>query len=436
VDKPPVIRVWKASEIPPEWIRKRRIMGGELTEELETHVKAIIDEVRKRGDPAITEFSKKFDDINLTAKNFRVTKEEISNAYRLVSKEQISAIEFLKEKIENMERRLLKQIKITIENGVKIRSLPIPIQSVGCYVPGGEAAYPSTLVMTVTPAKVAGVPRVAVCSPPTSRGKINPLTLVAADICKADEIYKIGGAHAIAALAYGTESIKPVMKIVGPGNKYVTMAKLLVSRNVAIDMPAGPSEILILADETADPQIVALDMISQAEHGADSISGLVTTSKELAENVVKELEMRVPSLRKGKTVADALSKNGFIIICERLNEAIEFVNTFAPEHLEIIAKNSVKIAGEITSAGIVLEGQYAPVSASDYGIGTNHVLPTSGYGHVFSGLSVLDFVKRVSFVECSKKGLLRLMDNVKVLAEAENLPNHFLAVEGRFKLEK
>jgi len=435
VDRP-LIRVWKASELPPEWIEKRQIMGGELTEELENYVKAIIDDVRRRGDAALTDFSKKFDNVNLTAENFRVTKEEISNAYSLVSNEQISALEFLKEKIENVEKCFLKRIKATIEDDVKIRSLPIPIQSVGCYVPGGEAAYPSTLVMTVTPAKVAGVPRVAVCSPPTSRGKISPLTLVAADICKADEIYKIGGAHAIAALAYGTESIKPVMKIVGPGNKYVTMAKLLVSRNVAIDMPAGPSEILILADETADPQIVALDMISQAEHGADSISGLVTTSKELAENVVKELEMRVPSLRKGKTVADALSKNGFIIICERLNEAIEFVNTFAPEHLEIIAKNSVKIAGEITSAGIVLEGQYAPVSASDYGIGTNHVLPTSGYGHVFSGLSVLDFVKRVSFVECSKKGLLRLMDNVKVLAEAENLPNHFLAVEGRFKLEK
>jgi len=436
VDKPPLIRVWKASELPPEWIRKRRIMGGELTEELETNVKAIIDEVRKRGDSAITEFSKKFDNVNLTAKDFRVTKEEISNAYSLVSEEQISAIEFLKEKIEEVDKRLLKQIKITIENGVKIRSLPIPIQSVGCYVPGGEAAYPSTLVMTVTPAKVAGVPRVAVCSPPTSQGKINPLTLVAADICKADENYKIGGAQAIAALAYGTKSIKPVNKIIGPGNKYVTMAKLLVSRNVAIDMPAGPSEILILADETANPQIIALDMISQAEHGADSISGLVTTSKEFAENVFKELESRVPSLRRGKVIADALSRNGFITVCKSLNDAIEFVNTFAPEHLEIITEKSEKIAEEVTSAGIVLVGQYTPVSASDYCIGTNHVLPTSGYGHVFSGLSVLDFVKRINIVKCSKESLLRLRKNVKVLAEAENLPNHFLAVEGRFKLEK
>jgi len=436
VDKPPLIRVWKASELPFEWIEKRRVMGGELTEELEAYVKAIIDEVRRRGDASLTEFSKKFDKVNLTAENFRVTKEEISNAYSLVSNEQISALEFMKEKIENVEKRFLKQIKATFKNDAKIRSLPIPIQSIGCYVPGGEAAYPSTLVMIVAPAKVAGVPRVAVCSPPTSQGMINPLTLVAADICKADEIYKIGGAHAIAALAYGTESIKPVRKIVGPGNKYVTMAKLLVSRNVAIDMPAGPSEILILADENADPQIVALDMISQAEHGADSISGMVTTSKELAENVINELEIRAPSLRRGKVIADALSRNGFIIVCKSLNEAVEFVNTFAPEHLEIIAKNSWKIAEEITSAGIVLVGQYSPVSASDYGIGTNHVLPTSGYGHVFSGLSVLDFVKRINIVECSKENLLRLRKNVKVLAEAENLPNHFLAVEGRLQLEK
>jgi histidinol dehydrogenase len=412
-------------------------MGEELTEDLETQVKAIIDEVRKRGDSAVNEFSKKFDKVNLTAKNFRVTKEEISNAYSLVSEEQISTIESLSKKIEEVEKRLLKQIKITIENGVKIRSLPIPIQSVGCYVPGGEAAYPSTLVMTVTPAKVAGVPRVAVCSPPTSRGEINPLTLVAADICEADEIYKIGGSQAIAALAYGTESIKPVNKIIGPGNKYVTIAKLLVSRNVAIDMPAGPSEILILADETADPQIIALDMISQAEHGADSISGLATTSKKLAENVFKELEARVPSLRRSKIIADALSRNGFIIVCKSLNEAIDFVNTFAPEHLEIIiAKKAGKIAEKVTSAGIILVGQYTPVSASDYCIGTNHVLPTSGYGHAFSCLSVLDFVKRINVVECSKESLLRLRKNVKVLAEAENLPNHFLAVEGRFKIER
>jgi len=436
VSKNPLIRVWKASELPPRWIEKRLRVGGEMDGELEAYVKSIIDEVRNRGDAALTEFSKKFDNVDLTSKNLRATRREIEDAYGTVSEEQISALEFMKKRVEALERSLLERISITIKEDVRLYSSPRPIQSVGCYVPGGEAPYPSTLIMTVVPAKVAGVPRIAVCSPPTSKGRINPLTLVAADLCKADEVYKIGGAQAIAALAYGTESIKPVRKIVGPGNKYVTMAKLLVSRDVAIDMPAGPSEILVLADETAGPQIVALDMVSQAEHGADSISGLVTTSKELAENVVKELERRVPTLRRNKIIEEALSGNGFIIICNTMREATEFVNAFAPEHLEILTEKPMEVAEKITSAGLVLVGPYTPVSASDYCIGTNHVLPTSGFGHVYSGLSVLDFIRRVNIVECSEKELLKLKNNLRILAEAENLPNHFLAVEGRFKLEE
>jgi histidinol dehydrogenase len=288
--------------------------------------------------------------------------------------------------------------------------------------------------MTVTPAKVARVPRVVVCSPPSREGLINPLTLVAADICETDEIYKIGGAHAIAALTYGTESIKPVRKIVGPGNKFVTMAKLLVSRDIAIDMPAGPSEIIVLADETAAPRIVAKDLVSQAEHSADSVVGLVTTSHKLVENIVEMFKKTIPSLRRSKVIAEALSRHGFIVICKNLDEAVDFTNKFAPEHLEIITEDAIDISEKITSAGLILIGPYSPVSASDYCIGTNHVLPTSGFGHVFSGLSVIDFVKRVNRVEGSKKGLYELMDNIKVLAEAEGLPNHFLAVKGRFNL--
>jgi len=436
MNDPPLVKVWKASKVPPKWIEKRLKMGGEMTRELEAYVRSIIDEVRSRGDAALTEFSKKFDKIDLTAENFLVTDEEIKDAYDVISEEQVSALNFMKERVENLERTILERITVTIKDDVRFYGSPRPIQSVGCYVPGGEASYPSTLIMTVVPAKVAGVPRVAVCSPPTSKGKINPLTLVAADLCKVDEVYKIGGAQAIAALAYGTESIKPVRKIVGPGNKYVTMAKLLVSRDVAIDMPAGPSEVLVLADETADSRIIALDMLSQAEHGADSISGLVTTSKELAESVIKELERRIPTLRRSKVITEALSGNGFIIICKTMGEATEFVNAFAPEHLEILTEKPMEVAEKITSAGLVLIGRYTPVSASDYCIGTNHVLPTSGFGHVYSGLSVLDFIRRVNIVECSEKGLLKLKNNLKILAEAENLPNHFLAVEGRFKLEE
>lgn len=436
MSEPTLIRVWKASSIPLEWIESRRTMDWGRTAELEAYVKSIIKEVRERGDAALIEFTKKFDNVSLDAEDFRVTREEIEDAYNAVDEEQISALRFMKEKIERLERSLLGQISIATEdNGIKIRSLPLPIQSVGCYVPGGDATYPSTLIMTVVPAKVAEASRVVVCSPPTSSGVINPLTLVAADICNTDEIYKIGGAHAIAALAYGTESIKPVRKIVGPGNKYVTMAKILVSHDVAIDMPAGPSEILVLADETASPRIVALDMISQAEHSVDSVSGLVTVSKELAKDVINELRKATSSLSRGK-ITDALSSHGFIVLCETMNEMVEFANTFAPEHLEIITKNPMEVVEKITSAGLVLIGQYTPVSASDYCVGTNHVLPTGGFGHVFSGLSVLDFVKRVNFVECTKKGLLTLRDNIRVLAEAENLPNHFLAVEGRFELEQ
>jgi len=432
----PFIRVWKASSVPPEWIEKRRIMGGEMTEELEAQVKSIIDEVKRRGDAALIEFTRKFDNVDLASKGFRVTEEEIEDAYSAVREEQVSALKFLKNRVEKLEKLVFRRLSTKIEDkGVKVYGLPRPVQSVGCYVPGGEAVYPSTLIMTVTPAKVAGVPRVAVCSPPTRGGTIDPLILVAADLVETDEIYRVGGAQAIAALAYGTESIRPVNKVVGSGNEYVTMAKILVSRHVAIDMPAGPSEILVLADGTADPRLVALDMISQAEHRAEGISGLVTTSEELAKNVSKELRRRVPSLRRGEVVAEALSSRGFIVVCETMDEAIEFANAFAPEHLEIITERPRGVAEKITSAGLVLMGRYTPVSASDYGIGTNHVLPTGGFAHAFSGLSVLDFVKKVHFAECSKEGLLRLRDKVRVLAEAENLPNHFLAVEGRFKLE-
>jgi histidinol dehydrogenase len=403
---------------------------------LEKYVEAIIEEVKKQGDAALIKFTKRFDKTALDTKELGVTSEEIEQAYENVSEEQISAIEFMKEKVETLEKRTLERIKIEVkENGIQVEYAPRPIQSVGCYVPGGEAAYPSTLVMTAVPAKVAAVPRVVVCSPPTTKGSISPLTLVAADICKVDEIYKVGGVQAIAALAYGTESIKPVRKIVGPGNKYVTMAKILVSREVAIDVPAGPSEILILADETANPHLVALDMVSQAEHGTDSVAGLITTSEELAENILNELKKITMSVRRGATVIEALSGYGFIIICETGKEMIDLANAFAPEHVEIITRKSMEVADKIVSAGLILVGPYSPVSVSDYCCGTSHVLPTGGFGHAFSGLSVFDFVRRVGIVECSKEGLLKLKNNVKVLAEAENLPNHYLAMEGRFKFE-
>ncbi|MBC7130861.1 histidinol dehydrogenase [Candidatus Bathyarchaeota archaeon] len=306
-----------------------------------------------------------------------------------------------------------------------------PIKSVGCYVPGGKAAYPSTVVMAVTPAKLAGVERVVVCSPPTRDGEVNPLTLVAADICKVDEFYKVGGAQAIAAMAYGTETISPVCKIVGPGNRYVTMAKVLVSRDVAIDVPAGPSELLIIADETANPRLLAFDMCAQAEHGPDSVVGLLTTSRELVVKVMTELERLTENISRKEIVLEALSNNGFILICNDETEIIEVANTFAPEHLEIITKDSKKLADKISTAGLVLIGAYSTAALTDYCCGTNHVLPTSGFGKVYSGLSTLDFLRRIPIVECSKEGLTKAAKYVKVLAEAEGLENHYRAVEAR-----
>jgi histidinol dehydrogenase len=285
--------------------------------------------------------------------------------------------------------------------------------------------------MTAVPAKTAGVPRIVVCSPPNAEGKVNPLVLVAADICEVNEVYKVGGAQAIAALAYGTETIKPVKKIVGPGSKYVTAAKVLVSTDVAIDMPAGPSEVLVLADETANPQFIAFDMISQAEHGGDSVAGLITTSEKTALQVQENLVKLAASAPRGEKVSEALGKYGFIIVCSGMDEAVALVNRFAPEHLEVMAANA-KVLAEKLTAGLILVGPYSPVALSDYGSGTNHVLPTGGFAQAFSGLSALDFTRRVSIVESSKAGLEKVKGNIKVMTDAENLPNHSKAIEARF----
>jgi histidinol dehydrogenase len=271
-----------------------------------------------------------------------------------------------------------------------------------------------------------------VCSPSDDRGRVNPLVLVAADICGVDEVYKVGGAQAIAALAYGTKGIKPVKKIVGPGSKYVTTAKVLVSTDVAIDMPAGPSEVLVLADDSADARFIAYDMVSQAEHGGDSIAGLITTSEIVAQKVLENLTIIVASAQRSEKITESLTKYGFIIVCKSMAEAADLVNQFAPEHLEIMTFKPKEIAEKLT-AGLILLGPYTPVALSDYGSGTNHVLPTGGFAQSFSGLSVFDFMRRVSIVESSRTSLERAKDTIKVLAESENLPNHSKAIQARFE---
>jgi len=403
--------------------------------EVVEQVKTIINVVRRRGDSALVDYAERFDSVKLSSSRIKVDKEDIKKAYQKVSREQVSAIKFVKRRVETLQKKILRRLSFQYEaNGIKIRSCVSPIRRLGCYVPGGGAAYPSSLVMTVTPAKVAGVPEVVVCSPPRSEGEIEPSILVAADICGVDEVYRVGGAQAVAAMAYGTETIKPVDKLVGPGNKFVVAAKMLVSKDLPIDAPAGPSEIVVLADESADPRIVALDLISQAEH-LDGVAVLVTTLKKVSESIVNKLQKVVETAPNCELVSQNLAKNGCIVICRNMQEAIGFINEFAPEHLEILSADCWSVAQQIKSAGLVLVGGYSSVAASDYCLGMVHVLPTEGFSHVYSGLSVLDFVKRFNVAECSRQGLNKIRKPLKAMAETEGLLNHALAVEGRFKDE-
>jgi len=426
------VKIWKSEELAEDWF-KRQKADEQAVREVENNVKEIIKQVKENGNVALVEFAQKFDKAELSLRTLKVKTEEIKEAYCRTSLEQLSALKFMKERVYAFQKQLLTQTEInTSGDGLWVQTVLRPIESVGCYVPGGQAAYPSTLIMTVVPAKVAGVPRIVVCSPSDTKGRVNPLVLVAADICGVDEVYKVGGAQAIAALAYGTKTIKPVQKIVGPGSKYVTEAKVLVSPDVAIDMPAGPSEVLILADETADARFIAFDMVSQAEHGGDSVAGLITTSEKVAMRVQENLEIVAASAERREKVQEALAKYGFIIVCKNMEEGIILVNQFAPEHLEVMTVKPKEIAEKLT-AGLILLGPYSPVALSDYGSGTNHVLPTNGFAKSFSGLSVFDFMRRVSIVESSRTGLERVKDSVKVMAEAENLPNHYKAIQARFE---
>jgi histidinol dehydrogenase len=425
------IKVWKSNELPQDWF-KRQKADEKDTQEVDCSVKAIINQVKTDGDRALVELALKFDKAELDLRGLKVKPGEIKEAYNKTSPQQISALKFMQGKVSCFQKQLLTPDIKTTNDGISVQTVLRPIESVGCYVPGGQATYPSTLIMTVVPAKVAGVQRIVVCSPSDAKGKVNPLVLVAADICGVDEIYRVGGAQAIAALAYGTKTIEPVRKIVGPGSKYVTAAKVLVSSDVAIDMPAGPSEVLVLADELADARLIAFDMVSQAEHGGDSVAGLITTSEKLALQVQENLAKIAATAERGEKVSESLEKFGFIIICTSMEQAMRLVNQFAAEHLEVMTANPKEIAEKLI-AGLMLLGPYSPVALSDYGSGTNHVLPTGGFAQSFSGLSALDFMRRVSIVESTRMGLERVKDSIKVLTEVENLPNHYKAIQARLE---
>jgi histidinol dehydrogenase len=413
-------------------LHKATIIQDSLLED----AKAIMRDVSEHGDPAVLNYTSKFDGARLDS--LRVSEQEMKQAYAQVTKDQIMAVKLMKQRLIKSELAILKRLKgIAVSSeGVRIDRMVKPVTSVGCYIPGGKARYPSTVVMCAVPAKVAGLKRVVALSPPRKDGTIDPLTLVAADICRVDEFYKVGGAQGIAALAYGTQSIKPVNKIVGPGGMFVTAAKLIASATVSTDMVAGPTELLIYADASADSQLIAVDLISQAEHSTDTVCGLVTTSDKLASEVQKQVESIVKNITRSDIVKKSLENNGFIVICRNESSCIEFVNEFAPEHLEIMCKYADAIAKKIDSAGLVLIGPYAPSSASDYSLGSNHVLPTLGFGKSRASLSVLDFVKIVNKVKVNKSGLAKVDRSIREITSAEGLLNHYEAVKARMNEKK
>lgn len=396
---------------------------------------AIIDEIKKGGDEALLRCVEKFD--NAKIDSFIVTKKEIKEAYGNVTPNQIDTIKYMKSKLEESEQTIknnLKDIKVDSDN-IRINKKVIPISRIGCYIPGGKARYPSTVIMCAIPAKVAGVKQIVAISPPMKNGKIDPFTLVAADICGVNEFYKIGGAHGIAALAYGTKTIKKVDKIVGPGGLYVSIAKSIISKDIAIDMLAGPTELLIYANEKDDPRIVALDLISQAEHSEDTVCGVVTNSNSTAKKIIEEIYkiINFGNIDRKDIVEKSLNKNGFIAICDKDEKVIEFINEFAPEHLEILDSNERNIIKEINNAGLILIGNYTPSSISDYCLGSNHVLPTYKFAKSRSSLSVLDFIKIVNTVEIEKQTLEKISPMLKEITLMEGLSNHYEAAYGRIQ---
>jgi histidinol dehydrogenase len=394
----------------------------------------ILMDVASKGDEALLRYTEKFDGAKLDG--LMVTQEEIAAAYEAVDEKLLESISIAADNIMSFHTAQKEKDlwMVEVSPGVMAGQKIVPLDSVGAYVPGGRASYPSSALMNVIPAKAAGVPRIVVCTPPRADGSVDPLVIVAADLAGADEIYKLGGVQAIAAMAFGTQTIARVNKIVGPGNVYVTAAKMLVRGSVEIDFPAGPSEVLIIADGSADPDIVAADMISQAEHDPSSIAVLVSLDANLAYQVTNSIQAQAKIAARAEIVKQSL-EHGAILLAEGVDDAAEFSNAFAPEHLEIVTSNPFEVFSRIRNAGSVFLGGFTPVAAGDYASGTNHVLPTSGYARTFSGLNVDHFVKKVAVQMITEEGLDLIGETIASLAEAEGLKAHAESVRIRLGRE-
>ena len=403
-----------------------------LTDDIKNKVREIIIKVKKEGDKALFEFTEKYDGARLNPSEMLVSKEEWGKVSQEVSD---GLLEVMKEAIKKIKNYHLHQKEnswfTTEEKGIILGQVVNPIKRVGLYVPGGTAAYPSSLIMAAVPAMIAGVKEIVVVTPPSSDGKINSYLLSTARELGIAEIYKVGGAQAIAALAYGTETIRRVDKIVGPGNIYVTLAKKNVFGEVDIDMLAGPSEILIWADEKANPRYLACDLLSQAEHDVEASAILITTSSLLADKVREEIEHELKNLNRKKIIQESLNKKGKLIVAEDEGIILEFVNGFAPEHLELQIESPWQILGEIKNAGAIFVGAYSPEALGDYWAGPNHILPTSGGARCFSPLSVKDFTKRSSIIFYDKERLGQASEKIASFARLEGLEAHARSIEVR-----
>ena len=401
--------------------------------EFEGRVNAIIEEVRNNRDQAVFNYTKQFDGADINAGNILVTEEEIAEAYEQVDTTLLAVI---RKSLVNIKKYHEKQVQnswFTTEDGIILGQKVTALATVGVYVPGGKAVYPSSVLMNVLPAKVAGVYRIVMCTPPGKDGKVYPSTLVAAKEAGVDEIYKVGGAQAIAAMAFGTESVPKVDKIVGPGNIYVALAKKAVFGYVSIDSIAGPSEILVLADETANPRYVAADLLSQAEHDEMASAILITTSPKLAEEVSAEIDQFVAELSRKEIIQKSLDNYGYILVADNMEEAIDTVNAIASEHMEIVTADPFHVMTKIRNAGAIFIGEYSSEPLGDYFAGPNHVLPTNGTAKFFSALSVDDFIKKSSIISYSREALEKVHKDIEQFAECEKLTAHANSIRVRFE---
>ena len=415
------------SKILNSYILNNRNTNLDLSEKVKKIVNSIIDE----GDKALSELTFKYDNYNIEKEGISVDEKDINNAYKECNKELVIALEKAAQRISDFhEKQIPNNISYTDDNNVELASRWTPLDSVGLYVPGGKASYPSSVIMTAIPAKIAKVPEVSMCVP-SPKGYLNPSILVAAKICGVDNIYKIGGAQAVAAMAYGTNTIKRVNKIFGPGNAWVAEAKRQLFGKVGIDMVAGPSEILVISDDKSNPNWIATDLLSQAEHDTESQSILITDNIEFATKVESAVDSLIESLERKDIAKASWSKNGIIIVLESLEHSIEIVNKIAPEHLEISTDNPELIAEKINNAGSIFLGRFVPEAIGDYIAGPNHVLPTARTARFSSGISTLDYMRRTSLIKCDLEALTEIAPSAIKIAENEGLEAHALSMKIR-----